>query len=46
MGRALVWAGPEYGVSVFHIVLYLCTVEIIPLAVFIKVLAAGWLQFG
>lgn len=46
MGRVLTWAGPEYGVSVFHIVLYLCTVEIIPLAVFIKVLAAGWLRFG
>jgi len=46
MVRALLWAGPEYGFSVFHIVLYLCTVEIIPLAVFIKVLAARWLQFG
>jgi hypothetical protein len=46
IARALAWAGSEYGVSVFHIVLYLCTVEILPLAVFIKVLAAGWLQFG
>jgi len=44
--RTVAWAGAEYGFSVFHIVLYLCTVEIIPLAVFIKVLAAGWLQFG
>jgi len=46
MIRTVAWAGAEYGFSVFHIVLYLCTVEIIPLAVFIKVLAAGWLQFG
>lgn len=46
IARTLAWAGSEYGVSVFHIVLYLCTVEIIPLAVFIKVLAAGWLRFG
>lgn len=44
--RTAVYAGPEYGFSLFHILLYLCTVEIIPLAVFIKVLAAGWLQFG
>lgn len=44
--RTLAWAGPEYGFSVFHIVLYLCTVEIIPLAVFIKVLAGDWLRFG
>lgn len=44
--RVLTWGPAEYGVSVFHILLYLCTVEIIPLAVFIKVLAAGWLQFG
>ncbi|HXB42093.1 MAG TPA: DUF4271 domain-containing protein [Bacteroidia bacterium] len=46
IARALLWGGAEYGFSVFHIVLYLCTVEIIPLAVFIKVLAAGWLRFG
>lgn len=46
MARTLAWAGPEYGFSVFHIVLYLCTVEIVPLAVLIKVLAVGWLQFG
>lgn len=46
MARTIALAGSEYGVSVFHIVLYLCTVEIIPLAVLIKVLAAGWLQFG
>ncbi len=46
IARTLLWGGAEYGFSVFHIVLYLCTVEIIPLAVFIKVLAAGWLQFG
>ncbi len=46
IGRILTWGRPEYGFSVFHLVLYLCTVEIIPLAVFIKVLAAGWLQFG
>jgi hypothetical protein len=46
MVRVIAWGRAEYGVSVFHIVLYLCTVEIIPLAVFIKLLAAGWLQFG
>lgn len=44
--RALLWGKAEYGFSVFHIVLYLCTVEIIPLVVFIKVLVAGWLQFS
>ena len=44
--RAVVWGRAEYGFSIFHIVLYLCTVEIIPLVVFIKVLVAGWLQFG
>lgn len=46
MLRVIAWGRAEYGVSVFHIVLYLCTVEIIPLAVIIKVFAAGWLQFG
>jgi hypothetical protein len=44
--RALLWGRAEYGFSVFHIVLYLCTVEIIPLVVFIKILVAGWLQFS
>jgi len=44
--RTLVWGRSEYGFSVFHIVLYLCTVEIIPLVVFIKILVAGWLQFS
>ena len=44
--RTLLWGRAEYGFSVFHIVLYLCTVEIIPLVVFIKVLVTGWLQFG
>jgi hypothetical protein len=44
--RTLLWGRAEYGFSVFHIVLYLCTVEIIPLVVFIKILVAGWLQFS
>lgn len=44
--RALMWGRAEYGFSVFHIVLYLCTVEIIPLVVFIKILVDGWLQFS
>ena len=44
--RTLLWGKAEYGFSVFHIVLYLCTVEIIPLVVFIKILVAGWLQFS
>jgi hypothetical protein len=44
--RTLLWGRTEYGFSIFHIVLYLCTVEIIPLVVFIKILVAGWLQFG
>ncbi len=44
--RTLRWGRVEYGFSIFHIVLYLCTVEIIPLVVFSKVLVAGWLQFG
>ncbi|MGZ3863464.1 MAG: DUF4271 domain-containing protein [Bacteroidia bacterium] len=43
--RAILWGKTEYGFSVFHILLYLCTVEIIPLVVFIKILVAGWLQF-
>lgn len=46
MIRVIAWGSSEHGVSVFHIVLYLCTVEIIPLAVLIKVFAAGWLHFG
>ena len=44
--RTLLWGRAEYGFSIFHIVLYLCTVEIIPLVVFIKILVAGWLQFS
>jgi hypothetical protein len=44
--RAILWGRTEYGFSVFHIVLYLCTIEIIPLVVFIKILVAGWLQFS
>ena len=44
--RTILWGRAEYGFSVFHIVLYLCTVEIIPLVVFIKILVAGWLQFS
>jgi len=44
--RTLLWGRAEYGFSIFHIVLYLCTVEIIPLVVFIKILVTGWLQFG
>ncbi len=44
--RTLLWGRAEYGFSVFHILLYLCTVEIIPLVVFIKILVAGWLQFS
>ena len=44
--RTLSGGRAEYGFSVFHIVLYLCTVEIIPLVVFIKILVAGWLQFS
>lgn len=39
--RTLIWGGSGYGVSVFHILLYLCTVEFIPLLVFIKILLSG-----
>jgi hypothetical protein len=44
--RTIIWGRAEYGFSLFHIVLYLCTVEIIPLVVFIKILVAGWLRFS
>jgi hypothetical protein len=36
--KTLVFGYTMYGFSVFHLVLYLCAVEIIPLAVFIKVI--------
>lgn len=39
--RTLLWGGSGYGVSVFHILLYLCAVEFIPLSVFIKILLSG-----
>ncbi len=44
--RAIIYGERVYSFSVFHIFLYLCAVEIIPLAVFIKVLVGDSLQFG
>jgi hypothetical protein len=36
--KTLVFGYSMYGFSLFHLVLYLCAVEIIPLAVFVKVI--------
>ena len=36
--KTLVFGYSVYGFSLFHLVLYLCAVEIIPLAVFVKVI--------
>jgi hypothetical protein len=38
MARIMAYGYLAYGFSIFHIVLYLCAIEIIPLAVFIKVI--------
>ena len=38
MIKTLVFGYSMYGFSLFHLVLYLCAVEIIPLAVFVKVI--------
>ena len=36
--KIVVFGYLEYGFSVFHLVLYLCAIEIIPLAVFVKII--------
>lgn len=38
MVRMLVFGRLQYGFSIFHLVLYLCTVEIIPLAICVKII--------
>ena len=38
MVKTLIFGYTMYGFSLFHLVLYLCAVEIIPLAVFVKVI--------
>lgn len=38
MIKTLIFGYTSYGFSIFHLVLYLCAVEIIPLAVFVKII--------
>jgi hypothetical protein len=39
--KILAYGYLQYGFSIFHLVLYLCAVEIIPLTIFIKVIVKG-----
>jgi uncharacterized protein DUF4271 len=41
MVKILAFGYLQYGFSIFHLLLYICAVEMIPLAVFIKVIARG-----